>query len=72
MTEHHYNRGFNAGRRHFERTQEGAGANPPQSGYRYASPENEAWHNGYAHGWEAAKRELERAIAVYATDHAEY
>lgn len=71
-TEYHYSRGFNAGRAFYDRTQEGAGANPPNSNYRYDSPEHNFWATGYAHGWEAAKREHERAIAIYATDNAEF
>ena len=72
MTEELYARGFNAGRAFYERTQEGAGANQPRCNYRYDSPESNAWHFGYSHGWELAKREHERARAVYETDRAEY
>lgn len=71
MTEEFYSRGFNAGRHHYERTQQGMGANSPRSGRRYDSPENNAWHFGYAHGWELAKREHENAQAVYETAHAD-
>lgn len=71
-TERAYERGFNSGRAFYERTQQGAGANPPRHNHRYDSPEGSAWSFGYAHGWEQAKREHERAIAVYATDNAEY
>ena len=72
MTEELYARGFNAGRRHYARTQQGVGANPPRSNYRYDTPENNAWQFGYSHGWAAERHEHERAQAVYETDHAEY
>lgn len=42
ITEHHYARGFNAGRAFYERTREGAGANRPHSGYVYDTSEDDA------------------------------
>ena len=71
QTEEYYARGFNAGRHHYDQTQQDMGANPPRSGHRYDTPENNAWQFGYSHGWAAERQEHERARAVYETDHAE-
>jgi hypothetical protein len=68
--EYHYNRGLASGKAHFERTVEGAGANPPRSGYSYNSDENEAWSAGYAKGWSTAKQEHKNAVEAYHSEQA--
>lgn len=67
-----YDRGFRSGMAHWERTQQGMGANPPRSGYRYDSACDNAWHFGYAEGWAKAKTEAQNAPAVYHTEIAEF
>lgn len=68
--EPHYNRGFTAGQYHYERTIAGAGANTPRSGFRYDTPQHNAWSFGYSEGWKRARKEDELAIQRYHTDHA--
>ncbi len=63
--EQHYERGYESGKAHFNRTILGAGANTPRSGFRYNSDEHEAWAAGYAKGWSTAKSEHQNAVAAY-------
>lgn len=63
--EYHYNRGYESGKAHFERTIEGMGANTPRSGHRYGSDAHGAWAAGYAKGWSTARQEHRNAVEAY-------